>query len=143
MPCSIIECLTDLAVRTQDASELSARVRQDLGASIVQSIFGGVAELPVLVLEPELEKLLAQALAAGPSMGVEPGIADTLLREAQLAARRQEEQGHPTVLLAPDSLRWPLARLLRRALPQLRVLAHAEIPDSRSIRVTSVVGAPA
>jgi flagellar biosynthesis protein FlhA len=128
---TIIESLTDHAVRTQDATELTTRVRQELGAAIVQHIFGGMPELPVLVLEPELEKLL------------QPGIADTLLREAQQAARRQESMGHPAVLLTPDALRRPLARLLRRALPQLRVLAHAEIPDSRSIRVTSVVGAPA
>jgi flagellar biosynthesis protein FlhA len=38
-------------------------------------------------------------------------------------------------------LRAPLARMLKRVLPQLRVLAHAEIPDTRTIRVSSIVGA--
>jgi flagellar biosynthesis protein FlhA len=140
---TIVEVLTEHAPRTQDATELTARVRQELGASIVQHIFGGLPELPVLVLEPELEKLLQQALGGGASLGIEPGVADILVREAQQATRRQEILGHPPVLLTPDAIRKPLARLLRRSAPQLRVLAHAEIPDSRSIRVTSVLGAPA
>jgi flagellar biosynthesis protein FlhA len=36
-----------------------------------------------------------------------------------------------------------LSRFLRRAIPQLRVLAHSEVPDSRAIKVTSVVGSRA
>jgi flagellar biosynthesis protein FlhA len=140
---SIVETLTDLAARTQDAAELSARVRVALGPSIVQHIYGGAAELPVMVLEPELERLVQQALGAGSPAGLEPGLADSLLREAQGAVRRHESLGHAPVLLAPDMLRGPLARLLRRALPSLRVLSHAEIPDNRSIRVVSIVGAPA
>ena len=72
---------------------------------------------------------------------LEPGLADTLSREVQQAVRAQEMRGEPTVLLAPDALRQALARLLRRGLPQLRILAHSEIPDNRSIRVTTLVGA--
>jgi flagellar biosynthesis protein FlhA len=34
-----------------------------------------------------------------------------------------------------------LSRFLRRALPQLKVLSHAEVPESKTIRVTSLVGA--
>jgi len=135
------------AGRTQDPGELCTRVRCVLGASIVQTLFGSIAELPVMVLEPELEKIVHQAMGTGAGggsgLGLEPGLADSLLRDTQNATRRNEALGQPPVLLAPDSLRWPLARLLRRSLPQLRVLAHGEIPDNRSIRVTSVVGAAA
>jgi flagellar biosynthesis protein FlhA len=140
---SIVETLGEYATRTQETSELTARVRCALGASVVQQLFGAAPELQVMVLEPELEKLVQQAFGSGPALGLEPGLADAVLREAQAAVRRVESLGQPPVLLAPDALRWPLARLLRRALPQLRVLAHCEIPDSRSIRVTSVLGAPA
>jgi flagellar biosynthesis protein FlhA len=144
---SIIEAVAENAGRTQDPGELCTRVRCVLGASIVQTLFGSTAELPVMVLEPELEKIVHQAMGSGASggsgLGLEPGLADSLLRDTQNATRRNEALGQPPVLLAPDSLRWPLARLLRRSLPQLRVLAHGEIPDNRSIRVTSVVGAAA
>jgi flagellar biosynthesis protein FlhA len=41
----------------------------------------------------------------------------------------------------PGQLRWPLSRFLRRAVPRLRVIANAEVPDSRTIKVTAIVGA--
>jgi flagellar biosynthesis protein FlhA len=47
------------------------------------------------------------------------------------------------VLLVPGPLRSLLARFLRRAMPQLKVLSHAEIPDSKTIKVTSLVGGQA
>jgi flagellar biosynthesis protein FlhA len=33
-----------------------------------------------------------------------------------------------------------MARFLRRAAPQLKVLSQAEIPDNRSIKVVGLVG---
>jgi flagellar biosynthesis protein FlhA len=50
--------------------------------------------------------------------------------------------GLTPVLLVPGPLRTLLSRFLRRALPQLKVLSHAEIPETKTIRVTSLVGAP-
>ena len=46
-------------------------------------------------------------------------------------------------LLVPDVLRLSMARLLKRAAPNLRVLSHSEIPENRTIRVAQVVGAKA
>jgi flagellar biosynthesis protein FlhA len=47
------------------------------------------------------------------------------------------------VLLVPAPLRTLLARFLRRALPQLKILSHAEVPDSSNIKVTTILGARA
>jgi flagellar biosynthesis protein FlhA len=33
-----------------------------------------------------------------------------------------------------------LARFLRRSLPQLKVLSYAEVPDTRTIKVTAMIG---
>jgi len=44
------------------------------------------------------------------------------------------------VLLVPASLRTLLSRFLRRSVPQLKVLAHSEVPDNRTIKVTSIIG---
>ena len=86
-----------------------------------------------------------QALqSSGPDgAGIEPGLADTIVMQAEQAARKQEQMGLPPVLLVPGPLRALLARFLRRALPQLKVLSHAELPDSKTIRVTSLVGGQA
>ena len=56
-------------------------------------------------------------------------------------SQRQEELGLPAVLLVPGQLRWLLSRFLRRAWPALKVLANAEVPESRTIKVTTVIGA--
>ena len=101
--------------------------------------------MQIMALEPGLERILAQAIQGGGGMaetsGIEPGLADTLLRETAANAQRQEELGLPAVLLVPGHLRWLLSRFLRRAWPNLKVLANAEIPESRTIRVTTVIGA--
>jgi flagellar biosynthesis protein FlhA len=141
---TIIETLADSASRTNDPLELTAQVRTALRASIAQSLFGSARELPVIALDPELEKVLSQSLgAAGEAPAFEPGLVDLLQRGAAVAAKRQEDVGLSPTLLVPDRLRLPLTRLLRRAAPRLRVLGHAEVPETSTIRVSTVLGAPA
>ncbi|WP_332853054.1 flagellar biosynthesis protein FlhA [Duganella sp. S19_KUP01_CR8] len=139
---SIIETLAEHAVHTQDPSDLTALVRISLGRAIVQQLFPGASELSVMTLDNRLERLLMQALAAsGPDgAGIEPGLADTIAQQAQAAAQQQEALGLTPVLLVPGPLRALLSRFLRRALPQLKVLSHAEIPETKTIRVTALVG---
>jgi flagellar biosynthesis protein FlhA len=139
---SIIEAIAENAGRTQDPSELAARVRTALGRAIVQSLFPGNAEMQVIALDPSLERLLQQAMQTGgpDAAAIEPGLADTLLRDTAAAAQRQEDLGLTPVLLVPNGLRWLLSRFLRRAVPTLKVIAHSEVPESRTIRVTGVIG---
>ncbi len=140
---TIIDVLAEYAARSQDAVELTTQVRTALGRAIVQQIYPGGTDMQVMALEPGLERLLGQAVhgAGGDGSGIEPGLADTLLRETVAAAQRQEALGLPAVLLVPGSLRWLLSRFLRRAWPALKVLANAEVPEARTIKVTTVIGA--
>ncbi|MCX9157968.1 flagellar biosynthesis protein FlhA [Niveibacterium sp. 24ML] len=138
---TIIESLAEQATRTQDPLELAARVRTALGRAIVQQMFPAGAELQVMALDPTLERLLLQAMQSGGGEGaLEPSLADNLMREAANAAQRQEDLGLPPVLLVPNQLRWLLSRFLRRAVPNMRVLANSEVPESRNIRVTAIIG---
>ena len=139
---TILETLTDHAARTQDANELTAAVRVALGRAIVQQLYGTAPDLTVIALDPDLERVLQQVLgmAGNDGTGVEPDLADTLVREVGNAVQKQEAAGQPAVLLVSDRLRLPLARLVRRATPNLRVLGHSEIPDARTIRVGALVG---
>ncbi|SFN33652.1 flagellar biosynthesis protein FlhA [Nitrosospira briensis] len=141
---TIVDALTEHAGRVQDPHELTALVRIALGRAIVQQIWPQAGELQVMALDSGLERLLTQALQASPNgTGIEPGLADTLLREASGASQRQEQVGLVPVLLVPAPLRTLLARFLRRAVPQLKILSHAEVPDSSNIKVTSILGARA
>ncbi|MEQ1720906.1 MAG: flagellar biosynthesis protein FlhA [Nitrosomonas sp.] len=140
---TIIDVLIDHAVTTQDAAELTVLVRNALGRAITEQYFPAGAELQVISLHHELESILVQVMHAGSTQtsgGMEPGLADTLLKEARNAVEHQEKLGLPVVLLVPSSIRQLLAKFLRRAMPQLRVLSHSEIPDTRKIKITSVIG---
>jgi flagellar biosynthesis protein FlhA len=140
---TIIDVLAEYAPRNQDPLELTAQVRIALGRAIVQQLYPGSADMQVMALEPSLERLLGQAVqgSGGDASAIEPGLADTLLRETAAAAQRQEDVGLPAVLLVPGQLRWLLSRFLRRAWPALKVLANGEVPESKTIRVTTVIGA--
>lgn len=142
---TIIETIAENADQTKDPMMLTAQIRIALGRSIVQQIYPSGDELPVITLDNRLERLLLQALQTGgpDNVPLEPGLADTIMSQAQLAAQQQEQMGYPAVLLVPGPLRPLLARFLRRAVPNMRVLSNNELPDSKTIKVTSVVGGQA
>ncbi|MCB2020912.1 MAG: flagellar biosynthesis protein FlhA [Rhizobacter sp.] len=140
---SIVESLAEHAAIVTDPAELARRIRVNLAPAIVQQIYGPTKELDVIALEPELERMVSQALNSPHGAALDPGVADTLSRSAAASAKRQEDLGLPACLLVPDAIRVPMARLLKRAAPRLRVLSHSEIPETHSIRIGSVIGAGA
>jgi flagellar biosynthesis protein FlhA len=137
---TILETLTEHASQTPDTQLLTAQVRMALGPAIVQQLYPAAQELQVIGMDKELEYVLSQALQAGGGKAIEPGLANTLLREAQSAVQTQEQLGFPTVLLVPGQIRDLMSRFLKRALPQLKVLSHDEVPGFKTVRVTAIVG---
>lgn len=138
---TIVETLSEYASQTQDTSELTALVRVQLGRAIVQQLFPTGNEVTVMTLDNNLERLLMQAMQSSTTgSAIEPGMAETLSRQAETAAKQQEQMGFTPVLLVAAPLRAALSKFLRRAVPHLRVLSHEELPDSKTIRVTSLIG---
>jgi flagellar biosynthesis protein FlhA len=142
---TIVETLSEYAPQTQDTSELTAVVRIQLGRAIVQQLFPTGDEVTVMTLDNNLERLLTQAMQGSNNSGsaIEPGMAETLSRQAEAAAKQQEQMGMTPVLLVSAPLRAALSKFLRRAVPHLRVISHEELPDSKTIRVTSLIGGSA
>ncbi len=140
---TVCEALAELAPKTQDPQLLVAGVRVALGRSIVQGIGGLRPELPVITLDPALEQVLQDSMAAGTpdgGPGFEPGLADRIQRVLADTTRRQEAAGEPAVLLVASKIRPWVAKLVRHSTPSLSVLAYNEIPDNRRIRVIAAVG---
>jgi len=142
---TIVETLSEYATQTQDTGELTAVVRVQLGRAIVQQLFPTGNEVTVMTLDSNLERILTQAMQGNGAAGsaIEPGMAETLSRQAETAAKQQEQMGMTPVLLVSAPLRAALSKFLRRAVPHLRVLSHDELPDSKTIRVTSLIGGSA
>ena len=138
---TIVETLAENAPRTQDAYHLTTLVRVALGPAIVQQFYQAAQELQVIGIDKELEYILIQAMQSSQNgVGIEPGLADTVLRETRAAAEAQEKMGLPTVMLVPTQLRDLLARFVKRSIPGIRVISHDEVPDFKTIRVTAMVG---
>ncbi|CAG9181321.1 flagellar biosynthesis protein FlhA [Cupriavidus pampae] len=138
---TILDVIAEHAPKISEPTELTALVRMALGRAITQQLFPNNADLQVISLDAGLERVLTQALSNGG--GIEPGLADALLQQASGAVARQEQLGLDPVLLVPSPLRPLMARFLRRTLPQLKVLSHAEVPDNRNIRITAMIGGAA
>ncbi len=134
----IAETLAEQGAKSQDPDVLSAAVRVALGRSIVQNVVGMRSELPVLTLEPELERILNESTRDGSSMGLEPGLVERLHASLNEQAQKQEVSGEPAVLLVPPTLRPWLARMMR-GIRNLHVLAYNEIPDDRQIQMIGAV----
>jgi len=139
---SIVESLAEHASQSQDPGALTAYVRVALGRQIVQEIAGLGTEIPVLTLAPELEQILLGSLSSSGAAGaaVEPGLADRLQQSVAEAARRQEANGEPAVMLVQPQLRPWLSRFTRHVAQNLHVLAYNEVPDNRRVRLVQAIG---
>ena len=142
---TILESIAETGANTQSPVDITNAVRTRLGRAIVQKIYGQTNELDIIALDPEIERMLGQALGTdgGTALAIEPGLGDMIVSRTAEAAERQEALGLPAVLLVPDRLRTQVARLMKRAAPRLKVLGHGEVPDFSAIRVSTVVGAQA
>lgn len=137
---TIVESLAEHGAKIQDPGELTREVRVALAPAIVQGIFGPSADLSVAALDPALESLLMQSFGPGSNGALDPSVADFLATEAARICQQQEALGLPACLLVPDRIRPQVAAMVRKAAPRLRVLAHAEIPDTHTIRIGQLIG---
>ncbi|MHB9136209.1 MAG: flagellar biosynthesis protein FlhA [Acidithiobacillus ferrooxidans] len=138
---TIVEILAEHAPQSQDVDDLTAAVRTALGPYIVQGLFPGQGELPVAVLDGQLEHLLQESLRNSNGEALEPGLAQRVLEKAGELMQQMEAGGMQPVLLAMGPMRAFLARFLARTAPRMRVLSYAEIPENKRIRVVATLGA--
>jgi flagellar biosynthesis protein FlhA len=134
----IAETLAEQGGKCQDPDALTAAVRVALGRSIVQNVVGMRAELPVITLDPELERILNESTQDGATQGLEPGLVERLHNTLAERAKKQETAGEPAVLLVAPGLRPWLARMMR-GIRNLHVLAYNEVPEDRQIQMLAAV----
>ena len=119
--------------------ELTAQVRVALGPSIFQSVIGTAAELPVMVLDPQLEQMMSSAVQNNQGV-IEPNLLDTMVKGIGEAAEKMEAEGASPVLLVSGIIRGFLSKLLRGRMSNFYILAYEEIPGDKNIRVVTTVG---
>jgi flagellar biosynthesis protein FlhA len=134
----IAETLAEHGSRSQDPDALSAAVRVALGRSIVHSVAGTRPELPVMTLDPELERILNESTKEGGNVGLEPAIMERLHQSLTEKAQNQEVAGEPAVLLVAPQVRPWMSRMMRN-IRNLHVLAYNEVPDDKRIQMIAAV----
>jgi flagellar biosynthesis protein FlhA len=106
-------------------------------------VFGAVDEMQVMALEPNLERLLQEALrlsAGTGAFGIEPALAGELRAVAAEAATRLEATISVAALVVRAELRELTAQLLRPVRPRIWTFAYSEIPAEKRIRVVELLG---
>ena len=136
---TIAETLADHGGKGLDADALTAQVRVALGPSIFQTVNGTGREMPVMVLDPQLEQLLLNSIQGGAG-GMEPTLMDSVIQQVLQGSSKLEAEGSNPVLLVSTSIRLFLSRLLRGRTSNFYILAYEEIPPSKSIRVVTTIG---
>ncbi len=139
---TIAEALIEHGRVSQETGALTAAVRVSLGRSIVHKISGLDPELSVITLDPELERLLQQSLQSSEdgSAGLEPGLAERMIKALQESTQKLEMEGKSAALLVSSFLRPWLARFVRHSIPNLNVLSYNEIPEDKQVKVVGSVG---
>ncbi len=138
----ILEILVDVARTERDHIVLTDLVRRHLSTSICNGLRGNHSHLAVISLDPRVENQIVATVSGGAAqsaIGLEPKLADQLLRKLAPAAETMLRQGRSPVLLCAAQIRRNLLRLTQRAIPQLSILAVEEIPLRTSLQSFQVV----
>ncbi len=137
-----ITSLAAVAARTQDPAELTELVRGGLGGAIVQTLCGIRDPLLAIGFATELEDLLGQAVrnSGGGPYPFDPALGSRVVEAVQDAAAPLIAAASRFAVITTPQLRRPLWRLLRGALPDCAVIAFTEIPDTKTVEMTAVVG---
>ncbi|MDP5054078.1 MAG: FHIPEP family type III secretion protein, partial [Congregibacter sp.] len=136
---TIAEALSDHGGKSQDSDALTAKVRVALGPAIFQTVNGTTREMPVMVLDSQLEQILLSSVQGSPG-GLEPSLMDAVIQQVIQASGKLETDGHNPVLLVASNIRLFLSRLLKGRMSNFYILAYEEIPPSKSIRVVATIG---
>lgn len=137
----IVETLVDVGRAERDPVELTERVRQALSTAICNGLRGGNQQLSVLSLDPRLENriIAGSASAEAAALGMEPRLAEQLLRGLVPLAEAMMRQGKAPVLLCAGPIRRIMLRLTQRSIPQLSILSVDEVPMRVSLHSFDVV----
>ncbi len=140
---SIVESIAEHAGRGLNTDELTAAVRVSLGRTICQGIVGMEPEISVITLGGGMERILLDSVAGnreGGLAGLEPGLAETFLKEIHMRSAELEAKGQIPVLLVSDQVRNWMSRFVKAANPRLKVLAYNEVANHKQLKVISTVG---
>jgi len=138
---SILECLSDHAIRTKDPELLTESVREALAPTITQS-FSQDGRLKVLVLDPELDEEISRSLVKtddGVQITMDPKKALQMINALQTECERTSAEGVQPVVLTSPSIRMYFRKLIERQVQNCAVISHSEVSSLSQLESVGVV----
>ncbi len=141
---AVLEVLADRARVTKDPDLLTEAARQALARYITRRYGLHEGRVPVITLDPALERAIADAVEhrdAGAVLALEPATARRALESLAAAVEGLVARGARPIVLCSPVIRLYFKRLTERALPRLVVLSYAELEPDVEIEAIGVVRA--
>jgi type III secretion protein V len=125
---AILESLVVWGPKEKDLLMVTEYVRGDLGRFIAHRATGGTGELPAIMLDPEVEQTIRQAIKptpAGNFLALEPALIDTLHANLESICG-PEPVAHMSIVAAMDIRRYT-RRMIEQRFPWLHVYSFQEL----------------
>lgn len=139
---TILETVADWAPTVKQPERLAEYVRRKLARSITAKYVTGDGVLPLVSLNPSLERALSEAVQQsdeGTFLALEPSVAQQLINRLHRISEKFVEMGQTPLVLAPAHIRAALFHFVQRFVPGVAVISHQEIAPNTRVQSLGVV----
>ena len=138
----ILEKISAMNTQAMKVEEISESLRAELIQLVLQQFIGVSDALKVLVLDPQLEKILLNSVQQhGPeALVLDRDLAHSIQEELNNSTEQLAGFRVPGVLITAPQIRRAVSKFFRPSLPDLHVFSYAELPDERNIEVFATIG---
>jgi len=136
---TILETLADWSPMIKDADALTEYVRQALARTITKLYQSPEGNIPVITLDQNIEKTVAQAVQhteQGDFLPIEPSVAQKIMKKVTQNLEKFSQINQQPVVLCSPLIRSHFKKLADRFIPDLVVLSYNEIANN--IQVHSI-----
>ncbi len=138
----ILEVVAEYADKVEDPETITEFVRQALGRQIVKQLMGTSDVLPIVTLDPKLEKELTEYLQRtdkGSFLVMPQDKIQELAGKITQALEPALNQGLQPAIVVSYELRPAFRKFIERVLPRVPVLSNLEVPPDVKVQVVGVI----
>ncbi|MCD6224763.1 MAG: FHIPEP family type III secretion protein, partial [Deltaproteobacteria bacterium] len=140
---TILETLADWAPVVKDIGLLTEYVRESLARTITKTYQSEEGDIPVITLDPALEKEIADAVQQteqGSFISMDPEIVQNIMHSLSETLEAFTASNYQPVVLCSVQIRTHFKKLIDRFIPDLAVLSFNDILSNVQIRSLGTVG---
>ena len=140
---SILEALADSCQDTKDLRLLTEKVRTRLSRTIVEPHLDEDGTLHAAVIDPDLERSLADTIAGVEGIGNLPqGFLSRFVDETANALLSMAKDGRDPVLVTRASLRPFLSEAIAGVIPNAAVISYQETGPAKKVETSTRIAVP-